>query len=84
LEMATGGGITARYAAERIPPQPAAIASAAPSSRNAPAASAPAASAPAASAALLGSTGPVGYGRSGGAQKQDPKPTLGRHIDFMA
>ncbi len=35
----------------------------------------------AASAALLG---PAGYGRSGSLQKQDPKPTLGRHVDFMA
>lgn len=24
------------------------------------------------------------YGRTGGVQKQDPKPTLGRHVDFMA
>jgi hypothetical protein len=24
------------------------------------------------------------YGRSGIPQKQDPKPTLGRHVDFMA
>lgn len=35
----------------------------------------------AASAALLG---PSGYGRSGGMQKQTPKPTLGQNIDFMA
>lgn len=24
------------------------------------------------------------YGRGGAAAKQDPKPTLGRHVDFMA
>ncbi|MEO7427502.1 MAG: hypothetical protein ABI036_20115 [Fibrobacteria bacterium] len=54
------GGINNRSAAERIPPRPAAIASAA-----------------------SGATGP-GYGRAGGAQKQDSKPTLGRHVDFMA
>ena len=70
------GGIKNRSAAERIPPRPAAIASAA---RNA-----SAASASAASPAAFGPTGPAGYGRAGGAQKQDSKPTLGRHVDFMA
>jgi hypothetical protein len=34
--------------------------------------------------ASAGTTGSVAYGRSGGLQKQDPKPTLGRHVDFMA
>ena len=34
-----------------------------------------------AGAGLLGSSA---YGRTGGIQKQDPKPTLGRHVDFMA
>jgi hypothetical protein len=28
--------------------------------------------------------GPSAYGRSGGLQKQDSRPTLGRHVDFMA
>ncbi len=31
-----------------------------------------------------GLNGPSGYGRSGGLQKQDSRPTLGRHVDFMA
>ncbi|MDB5050685.1 MAG: hypothetical protein JWO30_3756 [Fibrobacteres bacterium] len=34
--------------------------------------------------ASAGTTGSAAYGRSGGIQKQDPKPTLGRHVDFMA
>jgi hypothetical protein len=58
-------GVAAQKGTERIPAQPAAIASGS------------------AAEALLGLTGP-GYGRSGSAQKQDPKPTLGRHVDFMA
>jgi hypothetical protein len=38
----------------------------------------------AASAALAATSGPSAYGRSGGLQKQDSRPTLGRHVDFMA
>ncbi len=28
--------------------------------------------------------GPTGYGRAGALQKQESRPTLGRHVDFMA
>lgn len=31
-----------------------------------------------------GPTGPTGYGRAGALQKQESRPTLGRHVDFMA
>jgi hypothetical protein len=29
-------------------------------------------------------SGPTGYGRAGALQKQESRPTLGRHVDFMA
>lgn len=67
-QLEFGTGIAARPTAERIPPGQ--VVSAFPGN--------------AASAALLGPAGPAGYGRSGSLQKQNPKPTLGRHIDFMA
>jgi hypothetical protein len=35
-------------------------------------------------AAAAAPSGPSAYGRSGGLQKQDSRPTLGRHVDFMA
>jgi hypothetical protein len=35
-------------------------------------------------AASAATSGPSAYGRSGGLQKQDSRPTLGRHVDFMA
>lgn len=35
-------------------------------------------------AATAGTSGPSAYGRSGGLQKQETRPTLGRHVDFMA
>jgi hypothetical protein len=28
--------------------------------------------------------GPAGYGRAGATEKPDPKPKLGRYVDFMA
>jgi hypothetical protein len=31
-----------------------------------------------------GVTAPAGYGRKGSIEKQDPKPKLGRYVDFMA
>ena len=33
---------------------------------------------------IQSSAGPSGYGRAGAIQKQDSRPTLGRHVDFMA
>lgn len=33
---------------------------------------------------ILGDTAPAGYGRAGALQKQESRPTLGRHVDFMA
>jgi hypothetical protein len=38
----------------------------------------------AASAAAQALSGPAGYGRAGALQKQESRPTLGRHVDFMA
>ena len=38
----------------------------------------------AAPAAAQGIPGPAGYGRAGALQKQESRPTLGRHVDFMA
>ena len=38
----------------------------------------------AAPAGAQGVTGPTGYGRAGALQKQESRPTLGRHVDFMA
>ena len=38
----------------------------------------------AASAAAQVIPGPAGYGRAGALQKQESRPTLGRHVDFMA
>jgi hypothetical protein len=35
-------------------------------------------------AASAAPSAPSAYGRSGGLQKQDSRPTLGRHVDFMA
>lgn len=37
-----------------------------------------------ASAAAQALSGPTGYGRAGALQKQESRPTLGRHVDFMA
>ncbi len=37
-----------------------------------------------AASALPGLTGSSAYGRTGGVEKQDSKPTLGRHVDFTA
>lgn len=37
-----------------------------------------------ASAGSPGISGPAGYGRAGALQKQESRPTLGRHVDFMA
>jgi hypothetical protein len=37
-----------------------------------------------ASAGSRGIPGPTGYGRAGALQKQESRPTLGRHVDFMA
>jgi hypothetical protein len=36
------------------------------------------------SAGAQGIPGPSGYGRAGALQKQESRPTLGRHVDFMA
>jgi hypothetical protein len=75
LQLGTVPGAAARNPAERIP---SGSASAAPAPNKA-------------AAALFGAGSPgqgpggvTGYGRSGGSQKQDTKPTLGRHVDFMA
>lgn len=38
----------------------------------------------AASSAAQAISGPTGYGRAGALQKQESRPTLGRHVDFMA
>jgi hypothetical protein len=65
---ASAAGLAARTSAERIPSKPAA----------------PPIPGNAAPAGAQGATGSSAYGRSGGLQKQDPKPTLGRHVDFMA
>jgi hypothetical protein len=35
-------------------------------------------------AANPSASAPTGYGRAGGLQKPDSRPTLGRHVDFMA
>ncbi|HKP96601.1 MAG TPA: hypothetical protein VJ385_12655 [Fibrobacteria bacterium] len=70
-ELGAGSGIAARASAERIPPKPAA---------------APVPGFPAPSGARGAGGAPVSgaYGRSGIPRQQDPKPTLGRHVDFMA
>jgi hypothetical protein len=52
-----------------------------------PAANAPASAAAFAAQAAGGNaapSAPSAYGRTGGLQKQDSRPTLGRHVDFMA
>jgi hypothetical protein len=82
-EMGTGGKVAAsgagavsatvtRTSAERIPPKPAA----------APASSALAALATGGSAPGAKISG--AYGRAGAPEKQDTRPILGRHVDFMA
>ncbi|MEO6096918.1 MAG: hypothetical protein ABIW76_15080 [Fibrobacteria bacterium] len=37
-----------------------------------------------ANGAAAATSGTAAYGRSGGLQKQNSRPTLGRHVDFMA
>ncbi|MDB5104761.1 MAG: hypothetical protein JWP91_2450 [Fibrobacteres bacterium] len=67
-------GIAAKPTAERIPPG---LGTAGRAAGNAGASQAATGNA----ASMLG---PAGYGKTGGLQKQDSRPTLGRHVDFMA
>lgn len=64
-----GNGTSVRPAAERSTPA---------------AVSASANMAPAAGAGAAGAASASAYGRAGGLEKPDPKPRLGRFVDFMA
>lgn len=72
-ELGIGNGAAARPSAERIPPGGPAAAPA--SGKMAPGAGAGTASTSASTSA---------YGRAGGLDRPDPKPSLGRFVDFMA
>jgi hypothetical protein len=72
-ELGTASVTPARTSAERIPPQPAA----APASPAFQGGASPAGGA-------RGAPIPGAYGRAGAPEKQDTRPILGRHVDFMA